>query len=343
MQSGKPHALSRTQDPFTDAVSLINAARVRASRAVTSTLVELYWELGGCIARRVAAGAHGDGVVIGMSEAIQRAFPGQRGFTRANLFRMKRFRDAYADNAKVAALLRLLPWSLHLLILERCKSIEEREFYVRQAADGQWTYRRLLRELRANRWLEATTARPMHSPALVEEYPEASTLFRDAYLLDFLQLPPQHQERDLHAALLSNLQRFIQELGPEFCFVGSQFPLQVGNRDFALDLLFFHRGLSALVAVELKADRFEPEHLGKLEFYLEALDAQVRKPHERPSIGLLLCSHRDTMVAEYALRRALSPALIAEYRTALPPTDVIAARLEDVRASILPMLRPEGT
>ena len=235
-----------------------------------------------------------------------------------------------------------MPWSLHLLILERCKSIQEREFYVRQAADGQWTYRRLLRELRANRWLEATTARPVHSPALVEEYPEASTVFRDAYLLDFLQLPPQHQERDLHAALLSNLQRFIQELGPEFCFVGSQFPLEVGDRDFALDLLFFHRGLSALVAVELKADRFEPEHLGKLEFYLEALDAQVRKPHERPSIGLLLCSHRDTMVAEYALRRALSPTLIAEYRTALPPTDVIAARLEDVRASILPMLRPEG-
>src|SRR5436190_14254039 len=124
-----------------------------------------------------------------------------------------------------------------------------------------------------------------------------------SYMVEFINLAQDHAEADLHRGLVENLKTFLIELGRDFCFVGSEYPLQVGGRDFALDLLFFHRGLNCLVAIELKADRFEPEHLGKLEFTLEALDRDHRKPHERPAIGVLLCATQDTEVVEYALSR----------------------------------------
>ena len=160
-------------------------------------------------------------------------------------------------------------------------------------------------------------------------YPEALSIFRDAYAIEFLGLPPVHAEADLHRGLLSKLKDFLIELGRDFCFVGSEFPLQVGDRDFALDLLFFHRGLNCLVAIELKVGRFEPEYLGKLSFYLEALDRDVRKPHEQASIGVLLCASKNDEVVQFALNRSLSPALIAEYQTQLPDKKLLEAKLHE--------------
>jgi len=160
-------------------------------------------------------------------------------------------------------------------------------------------------------------------------YPEALSVFRDAYTVEFLELPVGHAEVDLHRALLEQLKDSLIELGRDFCFVGSEFPLQVGDRDFALDLLFFHRGLNRLVAIELKVSRFEPEYLGKLDFYLEALDGDVRKSHEQPSIGVLLCASKDDEVVEYSLSRSLSPALIAEYQTQLPDKKMLRAKLHE--------------
>jgi RecB family endonuclease NucS len=160
----------------------------------------------------------------------------------------------------------------------------------------------------------------------------ATSVFKDAYALEFLELPAGHTEADLHRGLLGQLRTFLIELGRDFCFVGSEFPLQVGGRDFALDLLFFHRGLNCLVAIELKVDRFEPAHLGQLDFYLEALDRDVRKPHENPAIGLLLCASKDSEVVEYALSRSLSPALVAQYQTQLPDKQLLAAKLHEFYA-----------
>lgn len=157
-------------------------------------------------------------------------------------------------------------------------------------------------------------------------------VFRDAYMVEFLGLPGVHAESDLHCASMDRLKQFLIELGRDFCFVGSQYPLQVGGRDFALDLLFFHRGLNCLVAIELKVGRFEPEYLGKLDFYLEALDRNERKPHENPAIGVLLCASRDDEVVEYALNRSLSPALIAEYQTRLPDKALLQAKLHEFYA-----------
>lgn len=172
--------------------------------------------------------------------------------------------------------------------------------------------------------------RPKVSAALTRLHGDAAaSAFKDAYAVDFLDLPAEHSEADLHRGLLLQLQRFLIELGRDFCFVGSEYPLQVGGRDFALDLLFFHRGLNCLVAIELKVERFEPEHLGKLNFYLEALDRDERKPHENPTIGVLLCASKDNEVVEYALNRTLSPALVAQYRTQLPDKQLLAAKLHE--------------
>jgi hypothetical protein len=172
-------------------------------------------------------------------------------------------------------------------------------------------------------------ARPKLSPAVTELHPDAASVFKDSYLLEFLGLPDEHSEADLHHGLVEQLKSFLTELGRDFCFAGSYFPIQVGGRDFELDLLFFHRGLNCLVGIELKTEEFQPEHMGKLEFYLEALDRDVKKPHERPSIGVLLCATKDNEVVEYALSRAVSPALVAEYKTVLPDKQLLQAKLHE--------------
>jgi predicted nuclease of restriction endonuclease-like (RecB) superfamily len=186
----------------------------------------------------------------------------------------------------VSALLTQLPWTHHLIILGQSKRPEEREFYLRMAAKERWSSRQFERQFKAALFERVVLSPPKVSAALRQTQPEAVDIFRDAYTIEFLGLPSEHTENDLHRALLSRMKDFLLEFGRDFCFIGSEFPVQVGTRDFALDLLFFHRGLNCLVAFELKVERFEPEHLGKLNFYLEALDRDVRKPHEQPSISV---------------------------------------------------------
>jgi predicted nuclease of restriction endonuclease-like (RecB) superfamily len=246
------------------------------------------------------------------------------------------FYEAYRDNAIVSALLRQLPWTHHMIILGQSKTEEEREFYIRLAIHEKWSSRELERQFRTGRFARTVLNPPKVSPLLTQLHPEAVNIFKDAYSLEFLGIADDHSEADLHGALLRNLGRFITELGRDFCFVGSEFPIQVGGQDFALDLVFFHRGLNCLIAIELKAARFEPEHLGKLNFYLEAIDRDVRKPHENPSIGLLLCATKDSEVVEYALSRSLSPAMIAEYETQLPDKKLLQAKLHEFYQLLAP-------
>ena len=200
------------------------------------------------------------------------------------------------------------------------------------ATQHGWAVREVARQIDSALFERAILNPPNLSSALREMHPNAETVFRDAYIIEFLELPEIHREADLHKSLLDNLRRFLAELGHDFCFIGSEVPLQVGGRDFALDMLFFHRGLNCLVAIELKVGEFQPEHLGKLDFYLEALDRDVRKSHEGPSIGLLLCASKDSEVVEYALSRSLSPALIAEYQTQLPDKKLLQAKLHEFYA-----------
>jgi predicted nuclease of restriction endonuclease-like (RecB) superfamily len=238
--------------------------------------------------------------------------------------------ETYRDNTIVGPLARQLPWTHNLIILGQSKRPEEREFYLRMAVQEKWSKRQLERQFKVALFEHTVLSSVKLSPAATETHPEAGSIFKDAYSVEFLGLPQDHTENDLHRGLLDRMKDFMLELGRDFCFVGSEFPLQVGTRDFALDLLFFHRGLNCLVAMELKVDRFEPEYLGKLSFYLEALDRDVRKAHEQPSIGVLLCASKEDKVVEYALSRTLSPALIAEYQTKLPDKKLLQAKLQEL-------------
>jgi predicted nuclease of restriction endonuclease-like (RecB) superfamily len=320
---------STLEASFVEVVDLIQQARQGVFQAVNTALIDLYWRVGEYISRKLESAAWGEGVVDQLASYIAREHPDIKGFTRASLFRMRQFYETYQGDQKVAPLVRQLSWSHNLLILGRCKRPEEREFYLRLCAGERWGRRELQRQLAGALFERTVLSPPKVSPLVRQLYPLVPAVFKDAYLLDFLDLPEVHSEEDLQRALVANLRKFLLELGSDFTFVGEQFRLQVGGRDFFLDLLFFHRGLNCLVAIDLKVDEFQPEHLGKLEFYLEALDRDVRKPHERPTLGVLLCASKDREVVEYALSRSLSPALIAEYQTHLPDKKLLQAKLHE--------------
>lgn len=321
--------LPPVETAFSEVVQLIQASRQQAARAVNTELIELYWRIGDYLHRKIESDGWAKGTVVQLAAYIAQREPGLRGFSPQNLWRMRQFFVTYRDLPELSPLLRELPWSSHLHIMSRSKQPEEREFYLRLAVQNRWPVRELARQLDGALFERTVLSPPKLSTVLRELHPAAASHFKDAYLLEFLALANEHSEADLHRSLLSNLGRFLTELGRDFCYIGSEYPLQVGGQDFALDLLFFHRGLNCLLAIELKVTAFQPEHLGKLNFYLEALDRDHRKPHENPAIGLLLCASKDSEVVEYALSRTLSPALIAEYQTKLPDKKLLAAKLHE--------------
>lgn len=317
---------------FAKVVKLIHTSRQQALRAVNTELIDLYWRIGEYLHHKIEADGWAKGTVVQLAGYIAQREPGLRGFSPQNLWRMRQFFEAYRGDSKLSPLLRVLPWSSHLHILSRAKRSEEREFYLRMAMQNRWPVREVARQIDSALFERCVLNPPKLSTALRELHPQADDFFKDAYQLEFLGLPAGHSELDLHRSLLQNLGRFLTELGRDFCYIGTEYPVQVGGQDFALDLLFFHRGLNCLVAIELKVTAFAPEHLGKLNFYLEALDRDHRKPHENPAIGVLLCASRDSEVVEYALSRSLSPALVAQYQTQLPDKKLLAAKLHEFYA-----------
>ena len=197
------------------------------------------------------------------------------------------------------------------------------------ATRGRWSNRELERQIKESAF-ERTMLSDVKLAAALRVLPEnAVGVFKDSYMLDFLDLPEPHSEADLQASLLLNLRKFLMELGDGFAFVGEKVRVQVGNQDFELDLLFYHRDLQCLIAFELKTGRFAPEHMGKLAFYLEALDRDRKRPHENPSIGVLLCRTKDDEVVEYAMSRHLSPALVAQYETKMIPKALLQQKLHE--------------
>lgn len=321
-----------SKDDFEEVLSLIDAARGRTVAAVNSALIELYWSIGQHISRKTAEEGWGKATVVVLAETIRQRHPTLMGFSASNLWRMLQFHETYRDTPKLAALLRELSWSHNLAIMSRCKRDEEREFYLRLASQERWSLRELQRQLSGALFERAVLSPAKVSARLRELHTDAGTVFKDSYLVEFLDLPAGHSEHDLERGLIENLKQFLIELGRDFCYVGSQYPIQVGGRDFALDLLFFNRGLNCLVAFELKIDEFQPEYLGKLEFYLEALDRDVRKPHEGPPIGVLLCASKNHEVVEYALSRAMSPAMVAEYQSRMPDKALLQRKLQEFYA-----------
>lgn len=207
--------------------------------------------------------------------------------------------------------------------------MRKRSFYLRLSGKERYSKRELDRQISASVFERTLIGNLKLSAVLRELHPAIEGTFRDSYVFEFLNLPEPHNEGDLQHALIAELHSFILELGKDFLFVGEEYRLQVGNTDFFTDLLFYHRGLQCMVMFELKTDKFKPEFLGKLNFYLEALDRDVKKENENPSIGVLLCKGKDQTVVEYALARNLSPATIADYETKLPDKKLLMAKLDE--------------
>jgi predicted nuclease of restriction endonuclease-like (RecB) superfamily len=315
---------------FAEVLGHIQQTRQRVFALANTALIDLYWRIGQTLSHKMAQAGWGKGVVIELARYIAQADPSIKGFSDKNLWRMKQFYEAYGDDEKLSPLLRELPWSHNLAIFSRCKTAEERQFYLALAAKERYTFRELDRQISASFFERTLTAPGKLSTALREIHPGIGKAFKDTYVLEFLGLPEPHSENDLKRALVQHMKAFVLELGKDFLYVGEEYRLQVGNQDFYIDLLFYHRGLSALVAFELKVGQFKPEHMGQLNFYLEALDRDVKKPHENPSIGVLLCRDKDDEVVEYALSRNLSPALVAQYQLQLPDKKLIAAKLHEL-------------
>jgi len=209
-----------------------------------------------------------------------------------------------------------------------CKTDEEREFYLTLSAKNRYSFRELKRQMDSALY-ERTMLSDIKNK-LITGRGDGLVALRDSYVLEFLDLPENHKEKDLRKAIVGNLKDFILEFGRDFAFVAEEYRVQVGNRDFFIDLLFFNRELNCLVAIELKIGEFEPGHLGKMDFYLEALDRDVRKADENPSVGLILCTKKDVTVVEYAMSRSLSPALIADYRLHLPNKELLGNKLREL-------------
>lgn len=315
---------------FNDIVLLIKQAQGKAVKAVNKELIDLYWNIGQYISAKIESSIWGESVVKELAEFLNRTDPALKGFSDKNLWRMKQFYEAYKGATKLSALLREISWTNNLTILSRAKSLEEKEFYLRLTIQEHYSSRELDRQINSGIFERTVLGNTKLSPVAREIHPEITNSFKDNYIFEFLGLPERHSESELQKGLIGQMKNFILELGKDFIYMGEEYRVQVGNSDFYIDLLFYHRGLQCLVAFELKAEKFKPEHLGQLNFYLEALDRDVKKPNENPSIGVLLCKDKDNDVVEYALSRSLSPTMVSEYQMQLPDKKLLQQKLQEL-------------
>lgn len=343
---------------FIEVLQMIKQSQAKAFKVVNAELINLYWNVGRYIKPRLTQANWGEKAIGELAAFIQQKHPELKGFSRSGLYRMIQFFETYSEQNFVApavrqteeekdqpggivaplarrfqlqditgTILAQLSWTNHLIIFSRCKSPQEREFYIRKSITERYGKRELNRQISASLYERSMNGKIQSSGTIP---PEITSAFKDRYVFEFLNLPEPFSESDLQKSLITQMKNFILELGKDFLFIEQEYRLQVGNSDFYIDLLFFHRGLQALVAFELKADKFRPEHIGQLNFYLEALDRDVKKAHENPSIGILLCSDRDKEVVEYALSRTLSPTMVAEYKTQLPDKKLLQQKFHQI-------------
>jgi predicted nuclease of restriction endonuclease-like (RecB) superfamily len=316
----------------------IRQRQFQALRTVNRELLNLYWWLGENISRRQIELGWGKSVVETLARDLQTEFPGRNGFSTQNLWLMRQFFNEYSQKPKLQPLVREISWAKNLVILARCKEDLEREFYLLATARFGWTKNVLQHQIdnqSYTRYLQGQTN--FDSTVSKNIKSQAMLAVKDHYTFDFLGLAEEHSERELEQALVRNLRSFLAELGGAFAFVGNQFRLEVDGKEYFIDLLLFHRRLRSLVAIELKIGAFKPEHKGKIEFYLDALDNQHRLEGENPPIGIVICRSKTKTMVEYALRTmnrplgiatyTVTPQLPASYQNDLPSPEQITERL----------------
>lgn len=321
--------LTSYNEQFEKIVNIIESAKERAYRKVNEELILMYRDVGKYISKQSEKTEYGDAFVQKLADFFAENYPDLKGFNRRGLYRMKQFYELYKDNEKVSTLLTQLSWSNHLKIMSACKSMEERIFYMNMCIKEKYSARELARQIDSGYYERYMLSQKPLTPAIDESKQATGNIFLDNYVLDFLNLPAEVSEHDLQKSIIQNLKDFILEIGRDFTFIGEEYRVQVGNHDYYIDLLFYHRGLSCLVAFELKIGEFKPEYVGKINLYLEALDREVKKKNENPSVGVILCASKDDEVVEFALSRSLSPTMVSEYNLKLIDKKLLQRKLKE--------------
>jgi predicted nuclease of restriction endonuclease-like (RecB) superfamily len=325
---------------LTEVKERVRSAQYDALRAVNKELVGLYWDIGRMIDAHQATGERGDAVVKQLAADLQGEFPGIVGFSWRNLFNMSEFYAAYRDQPKLQPLAAMIAWTHNLIILQHCKVPLEREFYLRMTRKFGWSKNVLVHQIENQSYEKSLLGQTNFDKALTPELrAQAKLAVKDEYTFDFLELGNKHSERELERALIARIEDFLRAMGGMFTFVGSQFRLEVEGKEYFIDLLLFHRRLRSLIAIELKIGEFEPEFVGKMQFYLTALDKQAREEGENPTIGIILCKEKNRTIVEYALLPAGKPIGVAAYQIVkrlpkelkgqLPSPEQIAKLLEE--------------
>jgi len=347
----------------------VAAARQSAARAVNHGLIALYWDIGEAILHKQQAQAWGEAVVERIARDLRAAFPGTQGFSARNVWDMRRMVEAYSEpgflrqlvaesskdkasgrsiersadkrkprvfggNESLRQLVAEIPWGHHLQILGKTDDPAQRLYYLRASAALGWSRNILLNQIKAGAWERSRAEGKSHNfprvlpPAMAEQ---AEEVLKSSYSLEFLGIRQAVKERELETRLLDRLRDFILELGYGFCFIGRQHRLVLGRKEYFIDLLFYHRFLKALVAVELKVGSFEPEYAGKMDFYLNLLNDRERAPGDAPSIGIILCAEKDNLEVEFALRSKTNPIGVAEYQLQAALPAELRGKLPSVR------------
>ena len=360
---------SELETQFAFVNSLIERYRSSAIAMVNTMALQMYWEIGQYISLQLKSSRWGTKVVGDLADYLKRQNPRRRGLSKRNLYNMVKFYDVYSrsifidrisqlnineivqlptaqfqdttivqlptaqiettSNKPIPALLTITTFTNHVEIMNRCRSDEERIFYILYARHQGLKTEELRRCIVNQTFSTLMDKEKMLSPRLLADYPQSEFMLKDKAVVDFLNLPQKHNEHHLHKGLLDHMKAFVLELGKDFLFIESEFGVQVGGSTKRIDLLFFHRALQCLVAIELKAVDFQPEFVGKMDMYLEALDRDVKRDNENPSIGIILCPSADRSMVEYTLSRSLSPTMIAEYQRKLIPKEVMKKSLEE--------------
>ena len=333
---------SEYQTLFGEIKNRILKGQYEALKAVNRELISVYWDIGKLIVEKQKSETWGKSVVDQLSRDLQEEFPGVRGFSASNIWRMRMFYLTYADNQKLAPLVREIGWTHNIAIMEKCKDDLEREFYLRTTRKFGWTKNVLIVQIENDTYKKTLlnqTNFEITLPAEIQS--QAKLAIKDEYTFDFLELEDRHSEKELEKGILLKLEAFLREMGGMFTFIGSQYRIQVEDEEYFIDLLLFHRAINCLIAVELKIGKFLPEYIGKMQFYLALLDDLVKQPHENTSIGIILCKSRNKTIVEYALRESNKPIGVAEYKIVstlpeklkgkLPSPEEISKLLEEIK------------
>ena len=305
---------------FNKIIEFVENRKNNAYKKVNEELILLYLDVGKYLFDLQQDSNYGDKITTRAANFMKNNYPNIKGFTKRNIERMIQFYKIYKDDEIATPLVTQLSWTNNLLIISGSKTQEERHFYLKLAVKNSYSKRELNRQLQSlyfERYMLSDGNQLPSTIKTIDEDDYPNTRILDTYSLEFLNLPNEFSEGDLKKSIIENLKDFILEIGKDFTFIGDEYRVQVGNHDYFIDLLFYNRELSCLVAFELKLGEFIPEYIGKMNLYLEALDRDVRKENENPSVGIILCSSKDKDVVEYSMSKNMSQTKISEYKLKL--------------------------